>query len=289
MADSDDSPGDDLTLELDELATEIDTATLRVDPTEPVDVARLPTRVGTDDLKTFRHPLLEHLTDRITESQNKLFAQGTHRVLVVLQAIDCGGKDGTIRHVFGPVHPQGVNVRPFRAPNHRELAHDYLWRVHPHVPGDGELVIFNRSHYEDVLVVRVHGLVPEERWRRRYEHIRAFEQMLVDEGTTIIKIFLNISVDEQKERLQARLDEPDKNWKFSLGDLDERARWDDYMAAFTDMVNETSTPDAPWYVIPADRKWYRNLTVAKIVAETLDGLDLAYPDPDEDLSGVVID
>ncbi len=274
--------------ELGRLIDSIDTRALRVDPDHPVDVADLDSRVGSDQLKEHRDELLASLTGRITESQNMLFAQSHHRVLVVIQAIDTGGKDGTIRHVFGPVNPQGVRIAAFKVPTEPERAHDYLWRVHPHVPGDGEIVLFNRSHYEDVLVVRVHDYVPEARWRRRYDHIRHFEQMLVDEGTTIVKLLLNISADEQAERFRARLDEPDKNWKFSLGDLKERARWDDYMAAFTDMVNETSTPDAPWYVIPADRKWYRNLAVAKIMVETLDRLDLAYPEPEDDLSDVVI-
>ena len=206
---------------------------------------------------------------RLAELQDVLYAQGEHRLLVVLQAMDTGGKDGTIRHVFNEVDPIGVRMQSFKKPTERELAHDYLWRVHPHVPGDGEVVVFNRSHYEDVLVVRVHGWVDDATARRRFGHIRDFERLLVDEGTTIVKLFLHISEDEQRERLQARLDEPDKRWKFSTGDLAERKRWDDYQRVYTEAIQETSTEDAPWYVVPADRKWYRNLVAVSYTHLTL--------------------
>ena len=229
------------------------------------------------------------LNARLEHLQEVLYAQGTHRVLVVLQATDTGGKDGTIRKVFDGVNPQGVKVASFKRPTPQELAHDYLWRVHPHVPGDGEMVIFNRSHYEDVLVVRVHGLVPEERWSRRYDHINAFEQLLADEGTTIVKFFLHISRDEQRRRLQARLDDPTKHWKFSLGDLDERRRWDEYQAAFESVLTRTSTESAPWYVVPADRKWFRDLVVASVLVCTLESLGLDYPPPADDLTGVTVE
>ncbi|MEM8923048.1 MAG: polyphosphate kinase 2 family protein [Actinomycetota bacterium] len=228
------------------------------------------------------------LNQRLEALQELLWAQGKERVLVVLQAMDAGGKDGTIRRVFEGVDPSGVRVAAFKRPTKQELAHDYLWRVHPHVPGDGEMVIFNRSHYEDVLVVRVMDLVPQKRWQRRYDHIRAFEQLLADEGTTIIKLFLHISKDEQRERLQARLDEPEKNWKFEEGDLVPRARWDDYRKAFEDVLEKTSTDDAPWYVIPADRKWYRNLVVSEILIQTLEGLDMTYPPAAPDIADMVI-
>jgi PPK2 family polyphosphate:nucleotide phosphotransferase len=214
---------------------------------------------------------------RLEVLQELLWADGRHRVLLVLQAMDTGGKDSTIRRVFDGVDPSGVKVAGFKRPTETELAHDYLWRVHPHVPADGEIVIFNRSHYEDVLVVRVHGLVPEERWRRRYHHIREFERMLADEGTTIVKVFLHISEDEQRERLQARVDDPAKRWKFAAGDLDERARWDDYLSAFEDALRETSTVWAPWYVVPANRKWYRDLVVLELLVQTLERLELRYP------------
>jgi len=209
-------------------------------------------------------------------------------VLVVIQATDTGGKDGTIRHVFDGLNPSGVKVAPFKKPTDKELAHDYLWRVHQHTPGSGEMTIFNRSHYEDVLIVRVHNFVDETVWSRRYRHIREFEQMLVDEGTTIVKLFLHLGHDEQRERLQDRVDRPDKNWKFSFGDLAEREHWDAYQEAFRVMLEETSTGDAPWYVIPADRKWFRNLLVSEILVQTLRGLDMTYPDPEEGVTGTVV-
>jgi PPK2 family polyphosphate:nucleotide phosphotransferase len=224
----------------------------------------------------------------LEELQERLYAEGRHRILLVLQAMDTAGKDSTIRHVFRSVDPIGVTVTPFKKPTEEELAHDYLWRVHPHVPGDGEVAIFNRSHYEDVLVVRVRELVPERRWRRRYDHIRGFEQLLADEGTTIVKVFLHLSPEEQAERLQARLDDPTKRWKFRKGDLAERALWDDYMAAYEEAIARTATPDAPWYVVPADRKWYRNLVVGRILIDTLGGLGMSYPEPEEDLDGVEV-
>ncbi|MEM7337319.1 MAG: polyphosphate kinase 2 family protein [Actinomycetota bacterium] len=228
------------------------------------------------------------LNDRLEALQELLWAQRKERVLVVLQAMDAGGKDGTIRRVFEGVDPSGVKVAAFKKPTDAELAHDYLWRVHPHVPGNGEMVIFNRSHYEELLVVRVMDLVPKARWKKRYRHIREFEQMLADEGTTIIKLFLHISKEEQRERLQERLDIPEKNWKFEEGDLGPRSQWDDYMEAFEDVVNETSTDDAPWYVIPANRKWYRNLVVSEILIQTLEGLDMSYPPAADGLDGLVI-
>ena len=228
------------------------------------------------------------LNGRLNELQELLYAQGKHRVLVVLQAMDAAGKDSTVRHVLRGVNPSGVVVAPFKAPTSEELAHDYLWRVHPHVPGDGELVVFNRSHYEDVLVVRVMGLTPKSVWEKRYSHIRNFEQMLADEGTTIIKIYLHISPEEQREQLQERIDDPSKWWKFNHADLDHRERWDEYQDAYEDALAETSTKDAPWYIIPANRRWYRNLAISEILVQTLEGLDLSYPEATEDLSGLVI-
>lgn len=227
------------------------------------------------------------LTTRLQELQEMLFAQGKHRVLVVLQAIDGGGKDSTIESIFGPLNANGVTVTGFKVPSEQEMAHDYLWRVHPHVPGNGEIAVFNRSHYEEVLVVRVHDFVPKDRWEKRYQHICDFERMLIDEGTTVIKFLLLISKDEQKQRFQDRLDDPTKRWKFRLGDLEERKYWDDYQAAFQDMLDKTSDP-APWWVIPADRKWFRNRLIAQIMVEQLEALDLAYPESEEDLTGVTI-
>ena len=233
-------------------------------------------------------PVFKERRDRLADLQDLLYAQDEHRVLVVLQAIDTGGKDGTVRHVFRKVDPLGIRVQSFKQPVGDELRHDYLWRVHRHVPGDGEFVIFNRSHYEDVLVVRVHGLVDDATVQRRFRHIRDFEQMLVDEGTTIVKLFLHISKDEQKRRLEKRLARPDKHWKFSSADIAERARWDDYQRAFADAISATSTDQAPWYVIPADHKWYRNLVVSRILVDTLEGLGMSYPPAEEGLDQVVV-
>ena len=231
---------------------------------------------------------LAELNTRLEELQEQLFAEHKHKLLIVLQAMDAGGKDGTIRHVFDGVNPQGVKVAGFKVPTPEELDHDYLWRIHKHTPGRGEIVIFNRSHYEDVLVVRVHELVAKSKWRRRFKHIRDFERILTDEGTTILKFFLHIDLEEQKERFQDRLDTPHKKWKFRKGDLKDRERWDDYMAAYAEALSKTSTEYAPWYVIPANRKWYRNLIISRILVDTLEGLDMRWPEPEEDLEGLII-
>ncbi len=219
--------------------------------------------------------------------QERLYAAGTRSLLVVLQAIDAGGKDGTIKHVFGGLNPASCRVASFKVPSEEERNHDFLWRVHARAPATGEVVVFNRSHYEDVLVVRVHELAPETVWRPRYTFINDFEANLVAAGTRIVKLYLHISEDEQAERFQARLDDPSKRWKFRTGDLDERARWDDYIAAFEEAIGRTSTEHAPWYVVPADRKWYRNWAVSRILIEALEDMDPRYP-PAEDLTGVVI-
>jgi len=231
----------------------------------------------------------EPLNARLEELQELLYAESKHKVLVVLQARDAGGKDGTIRHVFDGVNPQGVKVASFKQPSKEEMAHDYLWRIHKHMPANGEIVIFNRSHYEDVLVVRVHDLIPEKVWKRRYDHINNWERMLDDEGVTIIKFYLNISADEQKERFQARLDVLEKRWKFSIGDLGERKLWPEYTEAFEDMLEKTSTAHAPWYIIPANRKWYRNYVISRILVDTLEGLNMSYPQPEEGLDDIVIE
>ena len=223
------------------------------------------------------------LNQKLSELQELLYAEGKHKLLIILQAMDTGGKDGTIRSVFEGVNPQGVKVATFKTPTALELSHDYLWRIHQHTPARGEVVIFNRSQYEDVLVVRVHSLVPEEVWSKRYEHINAFERMLCDEGTTILKFYLHIDLKEQAKRFLARVEDPTKQWKFNPGDLSERERWNEYMQAYEDMLNRTSTAWAPWYVIPANKKWYRNWLIAKIVIKTLKDLDMRYPAPVENI------
>jgi PPK2 family polyphosphate:nucleotide phosphotransferase len=227
---------------------------------------------------------------RLTDLQERLWAEHRHKVLVVLQGIDTAGKGGTIEHVMGAFNPLGCPVHAFKVPTETELAHDYLWRVHARVPGNGEITIFDRSHYEEVLVVRVMGLVSEERWRRRYDQINAFERLLADEGTTILKFFLYIDRNEQRARFQARLDDPDKRWKFRMGDLETRKHWDDYIAAYEEALSRCSTDLAPWFVIPANKKWFRNLAVAQVLADTLTDLDPRYPPADEEIPGdLVID
>ncbi|HVR97571.1 MAG TPA: polyphosphate kinase 2 family protein [Thermoanaerobaculia bacterium] len=234
-------------------------------------------------------PVFAELNDKLEELQELLWAEHRHKVLVVLQGMDTSGKDGVIRHVFDGVDPTGVRVASFKAPSPEELEHDFLWRVHPKVPSSGELVIFNRSHYEDVIAVRVRKLAPEKVWRQRYEQINDFERLLAESGTTILKFFLHIDKDEQKERLQARLDDPTKRWKFRQGDLADRALWDDYQKAYEEALARTSTEHAPWYVVPANKKWYRNLVTATVLVETLEKLGMRYPEPEEDLDGVVIE
>ena len=224
------------------------------------------------------------LNQELCELQELLYAGQQRRLLVIIQAMDTGGKDGTIRAVFEGVNPQGVRVANFKVPTTTELAHDYLWRVHAQTPGKGELVIFNRSHYEDVLVVRVHNLVPEEVWKKRYRQIVEFERMLTEEGTTILKFYLHIDQEEQKKRLIERIDDPTKQWKFNPADLDERKLWSKYMAAFEEMLEKTSTTFAPWYAIPANANWYRDLVVASIIVDTLKGFKMEYPRPAEDLA-----
>jgi PPK2 family polyphosphate:nucleotide phosphotransferase len=232
---------------------------------------------------------LEWMTQRLSELQRVFYAECKHSILVVLQAMDTGGKDGTIRHVFGPLNPQGVRVSSFKAPSAEELAHDFLWRIHVKTPKKGMIRIFNRSHYEDVLVVRVHNLVPKREVDRRYGQINAFEKHLTENGTTVLKFCLHISKKEQKERLQARLARPDKHWKFNSADLAERKLWNQYERAYERAISECSMPWAPWYVIPSDRKWYRNYAVARIVIETLESMKLRYPKSEQGLDKIVVE
>ena len=229
------------------------------------------------------------LNNKLETLQEILYAEHKHKVLIVLQAMDTGGKDGTIRHVFDGVNPQGVRVASFKVPTPEELDHDYLWRVHEEVPAAGEMVIFNRSHYEDVLVVKVHKLITPAVCKKRYEQIVDFERLLTENGTTIIKFFLYIDPDEQKKRLQARLDDPTKQWKFRVGDLAERKLWPEYIKAYEQALTHTSTTFAPWYVVPANRKWYRDLVLSTILVDALEKLNLKYPEPEENLEGVVIE
>jgi PPK2 family polyphosphate:nucleotide phosphotransferase len=233
-------------------------------------------------------PVIAKNLAKLAELQEVLYAESKRSVLVVFQAMDAGGKDGAIRHIFSGVNPQGCHVTSFKSPTVTERSHDFLWRVHMETPARGMIGIFNRSHYEDVLIVRVHNLVPKEVWSRRFDHINNFERELADEGTTILKFFLHISKEEQKRRLQARLEDPEKHWKFNPEDLAERKHWDDYQDAFEDALEKTSTKHAPWYVVPSDRKWFRNWVISDTIVRALKGMNLKYPDPLEGLDKIKI-
>lgn len=231
---------------------------------------------------------LERQRARLETLQEQLYAEGRHKLLVVLQAMDTAGKDSTIRHVFQGVDPLGVRVTCFRAPTPRELSRDYLWRVHQHVPGTGEIGIFNRSHYEDVLVTRVNGWIDSKECRRRYRQINDFERMLAETGTTILKFYLHISSDEQRRRLEERRDNPKKQWKFRVDDLAVRARWSAYMDAYEAALSATSTRHAPWHVIPANSKLARNLMVSGLLVDALEGMKMRYPEPEPGLDRIEI-
>jgi PPK2 family polyphosphate:nucleotide phosphotransferase len=263
---------------------------LRVEPGRPAGLGDRPT----DDRFGLRRksaaPLaLAELNARLSDLQRRLWAENRRSVLLVLQGMDAAGKDGTIRSVFTGLNPQGVRVVSFQVPAGQEILHDYLWRVHAACPHHGEIAIFNRSHYEDLVAVRVHGLLPGPQWKRRYRHIREFERALSDEGTTIVKLFLHISHDEQRRRLQGRLTTPEKNWKFRAADLEDRTRWLDFQQAYEDALTATSTAWAPWYVVPADRKWARNVAVARMLVDVLTTMDPQYPPPEPGLADLRIE
>ncbi len=259
---------------------------LRVDPgTSARLAARDPSdRLGLD--KQEGESRLEVLVERIDALQYRLHAEDRRSVLLVLQGLDASGKDGVVRRVFEGVNPTGVEVTSFRAPLGVERDHDYLWRIHAALPPRGKIGVFNRSHYEDVVAVRMHELAPEEVWRRRYAHLRAFEEMLMDERTSILKVFLNVSREEQRARLQERIDDPEKRWKFRRDDLEVRRRFDDWLAAWEEALTETSTDAAPWYVVPADRNWVKALGVAELLAGTLERLSPQLPEPEAGIEGL---
>jgi len=241
-----------------------------------------PAGIGREEAES----LVAGLTKRLSDLQNVIYAEGTRSLLIVLQGRDAAGKDGTIRKVFGPVNPQGCRVTSFKVPSKLEASHDFLWRCHLSAPARGQMAIFNRSHYEDVLVVRVHDLVPKSQWSKRYDHINSFEKLLADNGTAILKFYLHIDPDEQLERFKKRIDNPKKNWKISDADYFERPHWDSYTRAFEDALSKCSTPHAPWFVVPANRKWLRNLIVADIVVRTMEKMKLAYPEPAVDMGEI---
>lgn len=231
-------------------------------------------------------PEIDHDRERVAALQYLLYSEGKHSLLIVLQGPDAAGKDGTVNHVLSAMNPQGCTVTGFKEPSKDELAHDFLWRVHPHAPGRGEVAVFNRSHYEDVLIVRVHDLVPRSVWSARYDLINDFEKTLANNGTHILKFFLHISKEEQLERFKARLDDPAKHWKISDADYKEREYWDDYTAAFEEALSRCSPHHAPWFIIPSNHKWFRNLAVARIVLETLEALNMKMPEPTVDLDDI---
>ena len=259
---------------------------------EPGAAARIAERDPGDTLgldKPAAKELLRELHPRLGELQHRLYAEGSRSLLLVLQGLDASGKDGVIRSVFTGISPQGCRVVSFKAPTTTELAHDYLWRVHAKLPARGELVIFNRSHYEDVVAVRMWNLAPEEVWRRRPGHIREWERTLTDEGTTIVKVFLNVSKEEQRIRLQERIDDPSKRWKFNRDDLEARRRFDDYLAAYDEALTETSTDWAPWHVVPADRNWVKALAVAQLLVDTLERMSPQIPQAEPGIAGLVVE
>jgi PPK2 family polyphosphate:nucleotide phosphotransferase len=261
---------------------------LRVKPGERVDLASFDCGATFGRQKDEADDILAANLARLTELQARIWAEAEHAVLIVLQGIDAAGKDGTINVIAGAFNPQGTPVTSFKEPTAEELAHDFLWRIHAAVPGKGDIGIFNRSHYEQVLIVRVHNLEPEARWRNHYREIRDWERMLTDEGVTILKFFLAIDKDTQRERFQDRVDDPTKSWKFRPGDVAERKFWDDYTAAFEEMLTETSTDFAPWYLVPSNRNWLRNLAISDIVADAIDELNPQYPAPVPGIVGLKI-
>jgi PPK2 family polyphosphate:nucleotide phosphotransferase len=240
---------------------------------------------GLKDKSEAEKPMQRNL-DRLLDLQYLLYAEGKRALLIVLQAMDAGGKDGTVRHVMSGLNPQGCRVTPFKVPSAMELAHDFLWRIHAAVPPKGEIGIFNRSHYEDVLVVRVHNLVGEKVWRARYGQINKFEESLARNDIRILKFFLHISKDEQRRRLEDRLKDPTKNWKISPADLAERKLWGAYVEAYEEALSRCSTEEAPWFIIPANHKWFRNLAVSQIIVEALAGMNMKFPPPSFDVSKV---
>jgi len=263
---------------------------LRVEPVEKVRLARHDPGAtpGYKSKQSAQKPLERNL-GRLRELQYLMYAENKNALLVVLQGVDASGKDGTIRHVMSGLNPQGVSVTPFKEPSAEELDHDYLWRIHRSVPPRGDIGIFNRSHYEDLLVVRVHELVDKSVWSKRFDQINAFEKTLVENGVCILKFFLHISSDEQKERIQERIDDPDRRWKLSPADFSERKFFGAYQEAYEDVLARCSTPWAPWFIVPANHKWYRNLAVSQIIVDTLDGLKMKFPPPMIDLKKYALD
>jgi PPK2 family polyphosphate:nucleotide phosphotransferase len=274
---------------MSKLKSPVKRTSYQVKPGSKVDLVDWPTDdTGPYENKESSEADLKYQRERIIALQERLWAEHRQSLLIVLQATDTGGKDGTIRHVFDGVNPQGCSVVSFKQPSPEELDHDFLWRIHAQTPGKGVITVFNRSHYEDVLVVRVHETVPEKIWKARFGQINAFEELLVANHTRVLKFFLHISRDEQRERLQSRLDDPEKRWKFNTSDLEDRKRWNDFQIAFAEAIEKCSTKDAPWHIIPSDHKWFRNVTIAKTVADTLEAMNPKFPEPENGLEHLVL-
>ncbi len=262
-----------------------DTSQYRIKPGEVVEIAKLDPdgEASAGVKKEHAKDETKNLVQKLDALQEQLFAEHVHKLLIILQAMDTGGKDGVIRRIFEGVSPSGVRVAHFRQPSQEEIDHGFLWRIYKQIPATGEMVIFNRSHYEGVLVERVHKLVPEPVWQARYQEINEFEQILSDEGITILKFFLNIDSNEQKQRMEERLADPTKEWKFSVDDIQERSFWNEYMKAYETALNRTSTTYSPWYAVPSNHRWLRDLVVSKVVVETLESFKMKYPRLPEDL------
>lgn len=268
---------------------DLDIKDYRIKEGEKVNLNKISTEYGGKISKDEGRELFDRQKDKLKELQEVLYADAGKALLVVFQAMDAGGKDSTIRHVIGPLNPAGCGVTSFKAPTSHELARDFLWRIHANIPPKGYIGVFNRSHYEDVLIVKVKKLAPEKIIEKRYDHINNFEKLLDDEGTRIVKFYLHISKAYQKQRFERRLERPDKHWKFNPDDLKERERWDDYMDAFETVFSRCSKKHAPWYIIPAETRWFRDLLVAEILLVTLKDMDLHYPEPDFDPARIKIE
>ena len=266
----------------------IDTNTYQIGPGSIVNLYDIATRDNGGLEKKDGKKAVHELIKRLVKLQELLYAQQTKSLLVIFQAMDAGGKDSTTRRVFHKVNPSAMRVKSFKSPSQREQSQDFLWRIHQHVPQKGHIGVFNRSHYEDVVAVRVRNIHPKQVWQNRFEHINAFERLLTDEGTIVLKFFLHISKDYQKKRLQRRLDRPDKHWKFDPSDLQDRKRWNDFMQAYGETIERCSSKNAPWHVVPAERRWYRDLIVLQTIVENLESLAMTFPEPNFEPSSIEI-
>ncbi|MBI1375169.1 MAG: polyphosphate kinase 2 family protein [Phycisphaera sp.] len=266
----------------------MNTEPYRIKPGQPVQLSDFATDTDGGMTRVEARAKLRKLHKRLFKLQELLYASASHGLLVVFQAMDTGGKDSTVRRVFGPLDPQGLIVTPFKAPTAREYSHDFLWRVHMHVPAKGHIAVFNRSHYEDVLIAKIRQFAPLDIVEKRFDHINNFERLLTDEGCVIVKFYLHISKEYQKKRLERRLTRPDKAWKFEPADLPERSKWDEYRVVYEDSLTRCNTDFAPWYIVPGERRWFRDVLVAQVLVDTLEKLNLKYPEPKVDTTQIKV-